>query len=355
MRRADVVVIGGGVVGLSAAWRCARAGREVTLLERFRVGHDRGSSHGPTRIFRFSYDDPVYVQLAQKALPVWRELESESGADLLTITGGIDVGDPLHLDACADALRSCGARADDLSEAEMRERFPWIEAGGRGVFSPDTGVLRADSVVAALASVARAAGATILEETTVLDLHVTGDEAVIRTDHDELRARHCIVTTGAWTGDLVPDLPLSVTREQVLYFNGIADTVPFIDWSERPVYGIPGGGTLVKVAEHGTGRVTTADERSFDRDEEGAARVEDFVRARLPAFDPEPVSFETCLYTNTPDQGFVIDARGPLVVASTCSGHGFKFAPIVGEILAGLTAGDQPRSDLAPFSPNRFA
>jgi sarcosine oxidase len=359
MRRADVVVIGGGVVGLSAAWRLARAGREVVLLERFRIGHDRGSSHGPTRIFRFSYDDPVYVRLAQQALPLWRELEHESGADLLSITGGIDVGDGSYLDACAAALRSCGARADEVPATELRERFPWIETDGRGVFSPDTGVLRSDTVIGALALAARAAGATVEEETTTLEIHVAEDEAVIRTSDEEIHAPRAILAAGAWMRELAAtagmDLPLSVTREQVLYFDGIADALPFIHWSARPVYGIPGEGTTMKIAEHGTGRPTTTDDRSFDRDEDGAARVEAFVRAHLGDLDPTPIAFETCLYTNTPDQGFIIDARGPVVIGSTCSGHGFKFGPMIGETLAAVATGREPAISLGPFSLGRFA
>src|SRR5207302_6256382 len=114
MERVDVVVVGAGIVGLSAAWRLAEASQDVMVLEQFELGHGRGSSHGPSRIFRFAYDDPVYVRLAQHALPLWRELESATSTDLLRITGGIDVGNSAYLEACGAALRSCGARAQRI-------------------------------------------------------------------------------------------------------------------------------------------------------------------------------------------------------------------------------------------------
>jgi len=140
MERVDVAIVGGGVVGLAAAWRLASAGRDVVVLEQFDVGHANGSSHGSTRIFRFAYDDPAYVRLAQAALPLWRELESVAGRDLLRITGGIDVGDDPYLEACASALEVCGARVERLSAEACRDRFNWLRAGDEAaVFSPDTG------------------------------------------------------------------------------------------------------------------------------------------------------------------------------------------------------------------------
>ncbi|MGZ4127671.1 MAG: N-methyl-L-tryptophan oxidase [Actinomycetota bacterium] len=361
MERADVVIVGGGVVGLSAAWRLARAGRDVVLLERFSVGHDRGSSHGSTRIFRFAYDDPVYVRLAQAALPLWHELENAAGRALLRITGGMDVGDPTYLDRCASALRSCGARAVYLRPAERRERFPWLEAGDEpSVYSPNTGVLAASHVLETLAKVARAAGARVVEGATCERINIEVDRVIAIAPAVEIEAARCIVAAGGWTADFIRplgiELPLRVTREQVFYFDAPDDVVPFIHRGAIARYGLPAfdGTRTVKVAEHGTGGTTAADGRSFVADPDGEARLRAYVHESMPTFGPEPTAFETCLYTMTPDEGFVLDARGPIIVASACSGHGFKFAPILGEILASMATGAEPPVPTQPFRLDRF-
>jgi sarcosine oxidase len=163
---------------------------------------------------------------------------------------------------------------------------------------------------------------------------------VVSTSESTFEAKTCVVAAGAWVRPLLLplgiDVPVRVTREQVLYFD--ADTsamVPFVHGVPYWVYAVPSPGRL-KVAEHGTGAETTAENRSFDLDEVGAGRVRDYVKRVLPTVDQEPVAFETCLYTSTPDEHFVIERRGPLVVCSPCSGHGFKFAPLIGEMTAGL-------------------
>lgn len=355
----EFAVVGGGAMGLSAAYRLARAGREVLLLERFRLGHDRGSSHGATRIFRFAYHDPVYVRMAQAALPLWRELE-RGGREILRITGGIDVGAPGYLDRCARALEACGAAAERLDPATRSARFPWLRAGEEpALFSPDTGVIAAATAVEAMAGEARAMGAQVWEECPVERLAV-GDRVSLGTARGDVRARRCVLAAGAWTGPLLAgvgiELPLRVTREQVFYFRGGEHLVPFIHRGPVARYGTPafGGAAGVKVAEHATGEETSANGRSFEPDPEGAARVADYVRATLPSLDPEPVALETCLYTMTPDEDFALGARGPLVIASACSGHGFKFAPLIGEVLARLAAGGEPPVDLGRFTLARF-
>ena len=361
MQRTDVAIVGGGVVGLAAAWRLASAGRDVLVLEQFDIGHDRGSSHGPTRIFRFAYDDPVYVRLAQAALPLWRELESVAGQTLLQTTGGIDVGDVTYLEECVAALELCGARVERLSAQERRERFPWLRAGDEpAVFSPDTGVLMADLCVRAFAEAAVRGGARIESMSRCDALWVTDDTVGIRSGEQTIIAKRCVISPGAWVHDVVAGLgvrfPARVTREQVFYFDGGDDMIPFIHRGEIARYGVPRAGSArgYKVAEHGTGKTTTPEDRSFDIDDEAAARLTSYVREALPSLNPEPIAAETCLYTMTPDEGFVLDARGPVVIASACSGHGFKFAPIVGEIVAGLAIGRESPLPLEPFSLARF-
>jgi sarcosine oxidase len=357
MERADVVVIGAGIVGLSAAWRLAEAGQDVVVLEQFNVGHDRGSSHGPTRIFRFAYDDPVYVRLAQHALPLWRELEAAIGQTLLHITGGIDVGDAAYLEACSSALRSCGARAQHLSPTARQDRFPWLNAQEDGcIFSPDTGVIVADDAVRATATAARAAGARIVEAAPVEQFVVQDGTVTMVAGEHEFSTRRCVAAAGAWMPALLEPLgitlPVRVTREQVFYFRSDDPVVPFIHRGDIARYGVPAVGSAsgVKIAEHMTGTVTSTDDRTFEADPEGAVRVVRYVRDVLPSFDPQPIAAETCLYTTTPDEGFILEERGPIVVVSTCSGHGFKFAPIIGEIIAAVAVERPPPVPIEPFS-----
>jgi len=366
MEEIDVAVVGAGVVGLSAAWWLGRFGRQAVVFERFRLGHDRGSSHGPTRIFRTAYDDPVYVELAQAALPEWRALESWTGERLLEITEGFDVGDIRYIDRCEAAMRSAGASAERVGPEQRAAIFPWFEGGDDpALLSRDTGVLAADIALRALAKAAQNQGpanpdARIVDEMPVERFEIVADGVRFVAGDQEFHARSCVVSAGAWTAALLSplgiDLPIRVTREQVFYFRADAPIVPFIHRTEIARYGVPmfGNARGVKIAEHLTGATTTADARDFDPDPGGAARIVDYVRATLPTLDPEPLGYETCLYTTTPDEGFVIDSVGPLVIASACSGHGFKFGSVIGELVVSLITGEPSPLPLAPFALRRF-
>lgn len=355
--RVETVVVGAGVAGLATAWRLAERGHPVVAFEQYRIGHDRGSSHGPSRVFRFAYEDPLYTAMAQAALPMWRELDPE----LLRPTGGVDVGTPGRLEKIAGALTTCGAACELVDGAARRERFGWLSGESPVLWSPDTGVLAAHRALTTLASRARAAGAEIREGCAVCAIEPTADGAVLLdTDAGPLTASRCIVTAGAWVGPVLSAIgltvPVRVTREQVFYFRAHAEPAVAIDW-ESNCYVVPPAvpGHPVKVAEHMTGAETSADARSFDPDDAGRRRVVDFVRANLPTLEPEPVGFETCLYTVTPDEDFVIDRRGPIMVASACSGHGFKFGPLTGEVLACLSTDREPPVDISRFSMERLA
>ena len=363
MESVEVCIVGAGVAGLSAAWRLALDGREVLVLERFSLGHDRGSSHGATRIFRFAYDDPTYVQLARAALPLWRDLEAACGEEVLRVTGGLDVGSPAMLDGVERALTSCGSVSERLDPKAISKRFPWLHASdASALYSPDTGVLAAARALDAMAVAAQSHGAKIEEGTSVERLE-PGDDSVrvVAGDGSVIEARRCVVAAGSWGPDLVRPvgarIPAKVTREQVFYFTGPADVLPFIHYDSPMRYAVPhfAGAAGIKVAEHMTGEETSGSGRSFDMDPEGAARIAAYVSEALPDLDPEPVGFETCLYTTTPDEGFVLDRVGPVILASPCSGHGFKFGPITGEILASLATDREPPVPIDAFSLARFA
>jgi sarcosine oxidase len=343
VERADAIVVGGGVMGAAAAWRLARDGRLVALLEQFEVGHRRGSSHGAARVFRFSYDDPEYVRMAMDALPLWRELEAEAGQRILTVTGGFDLGSAERLESHMTALAACGATFDLLSGAAVTTRFPVLSIGpdDRVLHQRDAGVLAADRAVRAMVDLAGRSGATVHERTLVRELRRTEDGAQVVTDGGAFLAPVAVVTAGAWAARLLAgagiDIPVTPSRESVAFFpvEDEASLPVFVEWTEGPLYALPGGGQGLKTGWHHTGPVTDPDEEGPV--EQGVVdRMSAWVAERFPGAEPHPHHVETCLYTNTDDERFILERHGPIVVGSACSGHGFKFAPLIGQRLAKL-------------------
>ena len=345
MTTCDVVVVGGGAMGSAAAWCLARDGRRVTLLERFDAGHKRGSSHGRSRIFRLAYPDPFYVELAQRALPLWRELEEDAGEALLTTTGGVDHGPAPGVHAVADALAAQGARYELMDANAAAERWPGMRFGEAVLFQPDAGCCNADATVAALQRQAAAHGAEVRTNVGPVVVEPAGERVVARAEVGEWRASVAVVACGPWASTVLAGAvdvpPLTVTREQVFYFRPDGDALwpSFIHHRTPYIYGLDTPGLGVKVAEHHTGAKTDPDDRSFEVDEAGQERVTRYVEEWFPGLRPEPEAAETCLYTTTPTEDFVVDRAGPLVVAAGFSGHGFKFTPLIGRFLADLAAG----------------
>jgi sarcosine oxidase len=341
MREVDVVVVGAGVIGAATASRLSRAGRSVVLLEQFEVGHARGSSHGPSRIFRFSYDDPMYVAMAMDALPQWRELEEATGATILTPTGGLDWGK--ELEPHTSALRACGASFELMDGREARRRFPPFAPppGEPVLFQGDAGVLAADLAWRAFIRQAVAGQVELREGTRVLELRADGDRAEARTGLEAFRAPVAVVTAGAWARDLLAgvgiDLPVGASRQTVAYFPEEERGKPpvAVEWGESTFYALPSPGTGIKVGEHMI-RTEANPHEEGTPDSRWVARLQEWVAERVPGVRPEPIRTETCLYTNTSDERFIMERHGPIVVGSACSGHAFKFAPLIGQRLADL-------------------
>jgi sarcosine oxidase len=360
----DAIVVGGGVMGTSTALELAKRGRHTVLLERFTLGHARGSSGGPTRIFRFTYEHPDYVRMAGPALDAWRELEGASGERLLYTTGGIDIGEGGR--RSADALEAAGAPFAWLTPEATMERWPGlvIAPGTPVLLQEQGGVCMAERTVRAQARVATDAGATVLEGTAVRTIDRRADGVRVTTDRGEVYAAPvAVVTAGPWAGPLLRtagiDLPLVPSFEQVTYSRLAGDPHPFptiIDWSGVSTQGLPSDGDgssngpyalpnpeepgSIKMALDRSGPDVDPDTRSFEPDAERLQRLAGWASKRfLPLVEARPP--ETCLYTNTPDGEFVLDRLGPIVVGSPCSGHGFKFAPLIGKILADM-ATDTP-------------
>jgi sarcosine oxidase len=355
----DVVVVGGGAIGTSAARWLATRGRRTLLLERFEIGHGRGSSGGPTRIFRLTYEHPDHVRMARRALVEWRRLESEAGETLLTTTAGLDLGAGGR--SSAEALGAAGEAFTYLPDEAVVERWPALrlEPGTEAFVQEDGGVCLAERTVRAQARLAVEAGATIREGTVVERIVATGTGAEVHADGEAIRAPVLVVTAGPWAGDLLRtagiDLPLVPSLEQATYF-ALEDPSALptvIDWTMDPPrtpYTVPDPESpgRFKVALHMTGPSVDADDRSFEPDPERVRRVTEYAGRRFAPHRAEGGT-DTCLYTNTPDEDFVLDRRGPVVIGSACSGHGFKFVPLIGRILADLATA-QP----APIPIERF-
>ena len=367
VERPDVVIVGGGIMGTAAARALSSRGRDVLLLERFTLSHGNGSSGGPTRNFRLTYHDPLYVRMARDALERWRRLESECGSELLRVVGGIDVGEATS--AAAAALEAAGEPYERPSAAEVAERWPVLrfEVGSAFLFQSEGAIIRADEALGAQARLARSAGAELREQTIVETIRPAGESVeVVTSDGEVIRAPVAIVAAGAWAGSLLRgagiDLPLRPTLEQSTYFDagGAASSIPtIIDWDSaprEPPYVVPNPFRPgeIKAGAHLSGPVIDPDLRSFEPDADREARIVEWTAERLSA-PAHLLRTETCLYTTTPDEDFVIDRAGPLVVASPCTGHGFKFAPLVGEMLADLATGEKPSIPLDRFRVDRPA
>jgi sarcosine oxidase len=350
-------------MGTATAWAAARRGLSVVLLEQFTLGHSRGSSHGSARIVRRAYLDPLYVRLTGEAMPLWRELDADSGHTLLRLTGGIDHGRRRDPEGIARLLDAAGVDHELLDAKAASDRWSGMVFDGPVLFHPEAGTVDAALAVLAAAETAARRGAALVEQAPVLRLDVGDDDVRVVTSRGDVRARRVVVAAGAWAerllGDLVPLPRLSVSQQQVFHFPRRDETV---DWpvtvhdEDLTAYHLPGGRDAGphggrKVAEHfAPGTATTADSRSGVVDPVARARVVELVRRSLPGLVPEPYAETTCLYTSTSNEDFVLDRVGPVVACSPCSGHGAKFTPLIGRMAVDLATGDalpEPRFTFA--------
>ena len=374
MPQFDVVVVGLGVMGSAALYELARRGFRVAGFERHAPGHDLGSSHGETRIVRLGYfEHPSYVPLVQRSCAMWREIEAASGRKLMRTTGIIEIGPPYGtlIPGTVAASQAHGLPHEVLDAAETMRRFPLfrIPSDYVGVFQPDGGFVAAEASVATLVSLARAAQAEIYTGVRVLAVEPHGNTVLVRTDQGVTEARIAIVAAGAWLNDLCPDLPvpLRVTREVMAWFKPrrASQFAPgrfpvFILESRHGMhYGLPASPAgLVKIAKHHHRDETVFPDdppRPVSADDEALIRAA--LESHLPAANGPLAAGKTCLYTVTPDHDFIIDhmpGAPQVLIASPCSGHGFKFAPVIGEILADLATEGGTEHDISRFALARF-
>lgn len=379
MDHVDHLVIGGGVVGSATAWQLARRGRSVRLLERFEPGHVRGASHGASRIYRTTYDRPEYLDLALEALDLWRALEASTGVPLLTITGGVSHGRPAP--GVGEAFVARGVPHEWLAPDEAAERWPGLRFEGQVLHETRTaGRLHADHAVAAFQEAARRHGADVRHGVQVLAVQPGPAGVLVETDTGPVRAERVVVAVGAWSagllGDVLPELVrpaadrLVVTQEQPAHFASRPGAPADEEWpsfTHRPhephpwpsgTYGLATPGEGIKVGFHAVGPVTDPDHRSFTPEPGQLRLLQRYVDEWLPGVDSSTAAPISCTYTTTPDHDFVLDRRGRVTVAAGFSGHGFKFAPALGRVLADLTTeepDDPVRAAHAAFHLSRLA
>ena len=368
----DVIVCGLGATGCAALDRLATAGARVLGLDRYQPGHDHGSSHGLTRVIRLGYfEHPSYVPLVRRAYTLWRELEAAAGRPLLHVTGIAEIGLPDSA-LVRGTLASAERHALDhevLDADDLMARFPafTLPRAMIGVLQPEGGFLEVEPAIAAFVARAAAAGAEIRDGETVRSVEPFAGGVRVVTDRETITARRAIVAAGPWTSALIRGLPLRVTRQVTAWFEPLDERLfapgrfpVFLVESRHGVhYGIPPhGGHGVKVAKHHHDDETVEPEtcdRAISADDETLIR--DFLADLMPAANGAMTDARTCFYTMTPDGDFIID-RLPgtenIIVASPCSGHGFKFAPVIGEILCGLALDGATPHDISRFRLSRF-
>jgi sarcosine oxidase len=374
----DVIVAGLGGMGSSTAYHLAGRGKRVLGLERHTPAHDKGSSHGQSRIIRQAYfEDPAYVPMLLRAYELWEQLERETGEDLMTLTGGLMIGPPE-----SRTFTGSKATADEydlpyevFDAGELKRRYPMFEPteGTIALFEEKAGFVRPEASVKAHLNRAASMGADLRFGEEILSWEPTASGVRVETASDVYEAERLVVTAGAWTPKLLADLglPLEVTRQILFWFDPVGGVEPFLSnrfpvfiWEPEdgnafysiPAHDGPRGG--VKVAFfRADGK--PADPETIDREvhDDEVEFIRSYVTKYVPALDGELLYAKTCMYTNTPDEHFVISTHPDhpqAAIAAGFSGHGFKFCGVVGEILADLATEGETERPIDLFSPTRL-
>ncbi len=369
----DVIVIGTGGVGSAAAYHLARRGAKVLGLDRFAGGHDRGASHGQTRIIRQAYfEHPEYVPLLKRAYELWGELEREGSEQLFFRVGllqiGPDSGPVVH--GVLESARLHQLTVERLDAAEIGRRWPAfrVPVGSVGAYEPGAGYLRVEACVLAHLSLAQRHGAQLKADVSVLGWKSEAGGICVATDQGEFRAEKLVITAGPWAPQLLADLGIAMhVRRKHLYWLGSSDEA--LDASGCPTflyempqgvfYGFPAIDALgVKVAEHSGGQIIDDplnDPRALD--ERDLGRVQEFLAQCLPSVTGPLNRHAVCFYTMSPDEHFIVDRypHDPIVFAAGLSGHGFKFTSVLGEALAELVLDGETSLPVEFLNCGRFA
>lgn len=373
-RSYDTIVAGVGAMGAATCWHLARRGRRVLGLERFDIPNAMGSSHGETRMIRLAYfEGPAYVPLVRRAHALWQEIGDLAGETLLHVTGTLDMaaeGDGVVENAEA-ACRDHDLDHEVLTGGQIMSRWPQfrLPPGHAGLLQPQGGFIASERAIVAMAGLALDAGADIRAQEGVLGFEPAGDGVRVTTANGTYEAGSLVIAAGGWVGALCPQLaPLTAPYRQVFGWFRPQDPAPFrlgampsftLKVEDGHYYGFPQWshpGVKFGGPHHAR---EACDPETLHRLARPAdiALMRDCLARHLPALDGACLAMRVCFYTFTPDEHFIVDrlADAPqIVVASPCSGHGFKFASVMGEVLADLASDRTPAFDISPFSLTRF-
>lgn len=373
----DVIVLGLGAMGSAAAHHLAQRGKTVLGIDQFTSPHDQGSSHGGSRMIRQAYwEDPDYIPLVLRAYELWRKLERDTNTQLLHITGGMNIGsrDGDLVTRSIAAAKMHSIPFEVLERREISRRFPVFvpQHNDVGVYEPHAGYLLPEECIRAHLKLASSAGAKLAFEEKVLSWSIEGDQVEVHTGKGVYSAGHLVITAGPWANHSLHALfPLRVTRQVVAWIQPLSGVTAFLPQDfpvflcddlhgGPPGYGFPaidGPAGGIKVSIHGSDIECTPETVDRSIHDSDIQRIVQKLGVRIPALDGELVRAETCLYTMTPDEHFVIGIHpkfSSCTIACGFSGHGFKFATVVGEILADFATYGSTRHQITLFSPIRF-
>ena len=375
MQQYDAIVIGLGAMGSATAYQLASHNVKVLGLEKFSLNHTNGSSHGKTRIIRTSYfHNPFYVPLVKRAFELWSNTQAESGRNLIKMTGALLYGLPDS--TLITGAVTCSKKHDlpykIMDSKTAATRFPAFRPDEEEVafYEEGAGILFPEECISAHSILAEKSGAQLHFNEPVTRLNFRNGSVEVTTARETYTANYLVLSPGAWLTALVPELrlPLQTERQVVFWFKPrgrqeifAPNRMPVYVWQMKGethyYYGVPDVGHGVKAAKDHDGELTSPDQVRREVTREDEAPVRQFVNRHITSLDDSPISSTTCLYTNTPDGHFIIDFHPNhknVVIVSACSGHGFKFSSVIGEVVREMVLAGESRFDLSLFKLSRF-
>ena len=378
-RHFDAIVIGAGGVGSAAAYYLARAGQRVLLLEQFELNHRNGSSYGYSRVIRYTYDNPIYIDLMRAAYPLWFDLQAQAGEQLYVKTGGLDFGfpDTDTFQKLKTSMDTAQLDYEHLSQAEIQKRYPQfvLKEGMEGLFQSESGLLRTSRCVLAHIRLAQQHGAEIMDQTPVVRVMPGAHGVEVQTAKERFSCDRIVLTVGSWAKSLLAEqgihLPLEIMPCQLGFYqpdqaaNFTPGTFPVFFahmngiYGEMP-YGIPhvDPSLGVKITTfYGWETVNAPSEVDYTPSQQWTEHIRDWAREYIPTVAGPLISTRRCLYTLTPDKDFIVDQHPDyphVVIGAGFSGHGFKFTTLLGKMLADLAVENSTPHNTSLFKLNRF-